>query len=208
VVEAEIKYQLTRSEYLKLLRYFRKHPQKKVRQVNYYFDTNALTLRNYKVGLRIRTYNGKILLTIKLPHGGSRNLMRGFKVRKESETTIPKPLFNAILRGRKNLSEVALVRRLRRFLTKEQLGALRPLGKLQTVRTTVRIAPSLALEIDRCKLFNSRFYEAEVETNRPQQTDREIRTLFKECRISYRPSGRSKAERFYAAVNRAKAKKY
>jgi len=207
MLETELKYKLSPPEYYLLLRHFKSHPRKKVRQANYYFDTNQLILKAHRIGLRLRASGEKkATLTIKFPHHSSKIRMKGLKIRKEIETRISDRLFNAILEGEKRISDVAAVKALRQFLTEKELHNLTLLGKLETTRTTVLLSPHFDLEIDRCKVFKRRFYEAEVETSRPRQADRLIRKLFKQCKIAYRPYERSKMERFYVEWTRRKPK--
>lgn len=67
-IEIEFKNLLIKSEYTKLLQAFNLNPEDAFKQVNYYFETSDLTLRENGSALRIRKKNDSYQLTLKQPH--------------------------------------------------------------------------------------------------------------------------------------------
>jgi hypothetical protein len=66
LVEKELKYELTKAHYLKLIKVLK--PRKNQSLVNYYFDDTDLQLRRKKFALRIRIVSGgKAYFTLKYP---------------------------------------------------------------------------------------------------------------------------------------------
>lgn len=168
---------------------------------NYYFDDQQLRLRKKKFALRIRVVDGKrFFFTLKYPAAKRTNTAgpRSFKVRVEHEVPISKTLAQRILSQDARIMDlnVAPVKILKRTFPKNVLAKVRPLGLIQCKRTIVPLERWLELEIDRCKIFNKKFYEVEVETSNPQRVDRAIRVFLKEHKIPYHPISRSKFARF------------
>ncbi|QHS21698.1 CYTH domain-containing protein [Virgibacillus sp. MSP4-1] len=67
-IEIEFKNMLTRAEYHNLLNAFHLDKQTALKQVNHYFETNDLHLKNKGSALRIRKKNGRYVFTLKEPH--------------------------------------------------------------------------------------------------------------------------------------------
>ena len=202
LLEKELKYELSKSDYLKLIRVLKPKSKKRLQLTNYYFDDSSLTLRKKKYALRIRiSHNGTketVLFTLKYPGKQPKNAPRALKVRVEHEVLINRDVAKRILNKRGRISDVDLapMRILRRHFTKSELSKVRPLGLIQTRRTVVPLPGKLELEIDRCKVFDKKFYEVEVETSSPRRADREIKILLESHGIPYLPITRSKFARF------------
>jgi uncharacterized protein YjbK len=197
LVEKELKYELTKAHYLKLIKVLK--PRKNQSLVNYYFDDPDLQLRKKKFALRIRIVSGgKAYFTLKYPGKTPEKAPAWFKVRREHEVAIPAATAKQLLRKKIHILDIDLepVRILRRSFSKKSLANIQPLGLIETRRSVVAFKRSLALEIDSCKIYNKKFYELEIETEKPNQTDRDVKTLLKKYDIPYAPISRSKFGRF------------
>lgn len=172
-----------------------------MRLINYYFDDDQLRLRKKKFALRIRIVDeNKVLFTLKYPAKQPRKAPTALKVRFEHEVEIPLALAKRLLKQRKKISDINLapVKILKRFFPVDLIDSIGPLGLIETSRTVVPLRGKVELEIDRCKMFNKKFYELEVETNQPQRADKFVREILKENAIPYHPLTRSKFSRFIA----------
>jgi len=182
-----------------LLRVLKRKKPQKLRLINYYFDDSQLRLRKKKFALRVRIINGKkVYFTLKYPAKAPRNSPSALKIRVEHEEEIPLKIAKHLLKETKKILDVDAVptRILRRNFSKNSLSKVRPLGLIETERTVVPLYSFLELEIDRCKMFNKKFYEVEVETSQPRRVDKAIRELFSVYDIPYQPLTRSKFGRF------------
>ncbi len=171
----------------------------KLKLINYYFDDLQLRLRKKKYALRIRIIDGsKVFFTLKYPAKQPKNAPQALKVRVEHEVEIPLSLAKRLLRETKGISDVNVhpMQILKRNFTKAMLAKVRPLGLIETRRAVIPMGRSLELELDRCKMFNKKFYELEVETNQPRKVDRQIKHLLEAHGIPYQPLTRSKFGRF------------
>jgi uncharacterized protein YjbK len=199
LLEKELKYELSKKDYLRLVKTLEPKVYKHLDLVNYYFDDPDLSLRKSKFGLRIRVVDGKkFFFTLKYPAKMPENFPRALKIRHEHEVPLPAKTAKSLLKGDKTIMDlnVAPVRILKKHFPKGSLSRVRPLGVIQTRRTVVPIKPKFELEIDSFKMFGKRFYELEVETSQPTKIDKQIRLLFKSHRIHYQPLTRSKLGRF------------
>src|SRR5699024_6287737 len=80
-IEIEFKNLLTESEYEKLLEAYSFSPE--IKQVNYYFETEDLSLRKARSALRIREKNSSYTVTLKQPKNG--HLLEGHITLEEEE---------------------------------------------------------------------------------------------------------------------------
>ncbi|WP_181349126.1 CYTH domain-containing protein [Thalassobacillus sp. CUG 92003] len=67
-IEIEFKNLLTKDEYQTLHQSLEFENATTIKQTNYYFETDMLSLRNHGSALRIREKNGSWVLTLKQPH--------------------------------------------------------------------------------------------------------------------------------------------
>jgi uncharacterized protein YjbK len=199
-LEQELKYSLRKVDYFKLLKAYRKRKTATIRQTNYYFDDPKLRLRKKRFGLRIRLIDGeKAVITLKHParvQGG-----KGFsalKVRHEYEEEITLKAAKSILKGKRRLIDLDVepVRVLKKVFSNGYLSKISPLGAIKTTRTVVPLKNRIELELDRCKMFDERFYELEVETTRPHFADKSVRAVLDFYDIPYEPLAKSKLGRF------------
>jgi uncharacterized protein YjbK len=199
LLEKELKYELSKSDYQKLIRVFKSKRPRKLNLTNYYFDDSDLRLRKKKFALRIRIIDKKTcLFTLKYPAKQPVHAPRALKVRVEHEVAIPLKTGKQLLRNGKRVIDVDAepIRILRRSFSKSALSKVRPLGLIETQRTMVKVSAWLELEIDRCKMFDQKFYEVEIETSQARRVDREVRAIFAAHGIPYHPLTRSKFSRF------------
>jgi uncharacterized protein YjbK len=199
LLEKELKYELSKADYLKLVRALRPKRREKLKLVNYYFDDSELRLRKKRYALRIRIINNrKVLFTLKYPAKTPRSSPTALKIRIEHEVEIPLKDARQLLGQNMKILEIDAepIRILRRKFTKEILTKVKPLGLVETDRTVVPMPKKLELEIDSCRMFNKKFYELEIETNAPKRADRQVRELLADHGIPYQPLTRSKFGRF------------
>ncbi len=199
IIETELKYALTKTEYNILKKQLDSFPHKTQLQTNYYFDSLSLRLQTKKIGLRIRTSGSNPpVLTLKFPKPSKKSLITSLKIRYEYEANLSIRETKDILAGKKRISTLSSLP-LEILKTKIQpalMNRLINLGSLQTQRTLYRYSHGQALELDQSKFFNQKFYELEVETTTPRKTDRLIKKIFTENGIKYRAEKISKLERF------------
>lgn len=88
-IEIEAKVLIKDSEYNKVLSYFKTKMIKEYDQVNYYIDTDELSLKKIGIGLRIREKDGSYTMTLKAP------MAEGLL---EKDETLSKDQFNAFLK--------------------------------------------------------------------------------------------------------------
>lgn len=187
---------------MKLIRLMKPNKPKRLRLINYYFDDSELSLRKKKFALRIRIVNDKkVLFTLKYPGRQPKAAPSALKVRVEHEVEISLALAKRLLKQTKTVTDINVspIRILKRSFTRALLETVGPLGLIETRRTVVPVGKNgkrVELEIDRCKMFNKKFYELEVETNTPRRADRIIRELLESHDIPYLPLTRSKFGRF------------
>lgn len=197
--ETELKYSLSPKEFKSLKRFLASYPHYSKRQINTYFDSPSLGLKKKRIGLRIRTSNQESpTLTVKFPKSGKKQKIAALKVRYEYEEYISLKDAKAVLTGTKNILSIEAlpIRILKRKASKSCLKELGKLGSLKTERTTYKYSKSFILELDRFTFFKKTFYELECETTHPKTADQEIKQLFKNLKIKYRPQKESKLARF------------
>jgi len=197
-LEKELKYYLDRKSYERLLRVCGKDILKQDKLVTYYFDDKKLSLRKRRFGFRLRTKDGKAAtLTLKYPDKRASKGPVGFKVRREFEERIPLAKARQVLEGVLPVYEIKAmpVRMLRRHFTLAYLERIKLLGAMKT-RRTLAMHGDFKVEIDRYDIFGKRFYELELETNRPHEAADSVRAWLKENDIPFVPLLQSKLSRF------------
>lgn len=208
-VEIELKYSLTRSEYLRLKHFLKSSPHKNKTQTNYYFDSLALGLRKKRIGLRIRTVGSrKAIVTIKFPKPTKKGSISSLKVRYEYEAPIPIEAARQIIRGKKGIENLKNepISVLKSKIPATLLKRLTCLGGLKTKRTTYRYHKDFILEVDESSFLGKTFYELEAETKKPKKTDATIRKIFMKAKVKCRPEDTSKLQRFLKEWKRIKEK--
>jgi len=198
-LEKELKYFLTKKDYDTLLKASRKNIKKSVKQTNFYFDDKDLNLRKRRIGLRVRfENNSRCTLTLKEPSNQRSSKLPKLKIRREWEVDLPLLLGKRLVKGQTSISSLSAkpIQILKKYFSQSELEAIHPLGSVKTVRTFVLGDKKTLLEIDKFKMFQRKFYELEVETDRPLAADQVVRALLKNHGIAYRPITKSKLGRF------------
>ncbi len=199
-LEKELKYLLDKRGYSKLITTIRPFIRGQIRQDNCYFDTDQLILRKHRCGLRIRVQNNRdAFVTLKLPCKSPSRQIRSYKVRHEWETRIPLRSARLIIAGKKSILTLRVkpIQILKKRMKKFDLESIRPLGAVRNLRTVAQSPDELEWEIDKFKMFKRKFYELEVETDDPKETDRVVRYFLALSHIPYLPSTKSKLGRFF-----------
>ena len=78
-IEIEAKVLITKEEYLRVIKFYKKENGTRIDQTNYYIDTDDLFLKKFGIGLRIRE-KGYFTLNLKAP------MAEGLLEKKESIT--------------------------------------------------------------------------------------------------------------------------
>ena len=65
-IEIEAKVLITKEEYLRVIKFYKKENGTRIDQTNYYIDTDDLFLKKFGIGLRIRE-KGYFTLNLKAP---------------------------------------------------------------------------------------------------------------------------------------------
>ena len=91
-IEIEAKVLITEKEYNHVLSYYKNHVINEYDQINYYIDSENLSLKKMGIGLRIREKGGIYTLTLKAP------LAEGLL---EKDENLSKEVFNAFIKSNK-----------------------------------------------------------------------------------------------------------
>lgn len=198
-LEKELKYHLDQKSYAKLVKACGKSILNKDQLVTYYFDNETLGLRRKRFGFRVRTDGGKdAKVTLKFPAKTPPGGPKGFKVRHEYEASIPLATAKEMIKGKIAIADVEAspVQELKRHFSPAFISQLSLLGSMKTMRTVAKLASRFKMEIDRCDYFGKRFYELELETDRPGPASEAVKDLLAKHEIPYKPLMNSKLSRF------------
>lgn len=91
-IEIEAKVLIKDKEYNNVLSYFKTKVIKEYDQINYYIDTDDLSLKKIGIGLRIREKDGSYVMTLKAP------MAEGLL---EKDESLSKDQFNAFIKSNK-----------------------------------------------------------------------------------------------------------
>jgi len=196
-IERELKYRLTKTEYLRLKKALKQFPQKVQHQSNYFFDDPNFILDKNKIGLRLRKVNGqKAILSVK-KSPTKQSSIRGYSVKTEIDSLLSAAQVRALLKHPKTILQLrhAPIVFLKKTVPAAKLQGLRRLGCMKTKRMKIPYKNFL-IELDAVSMFTDRFYELEVETTKPKQVQKQLKALFEEINIQPRPGDKSKLNRF------------
>ena len=181
-LEIESKALLSKEEYDKLISHF--DASKIYEQVNYYLDTCFLDIHEKKCGLRIRTKQSEIELTIKAPQGDGKLEINQQISNISLQNCLEEDLFPT--------GEVA-------DYIEQNLGIkidrLHVLGKLVTKRLDIEYKSSL-ISIDESEYNNRKDYEIECEDNSKENAEKHLKEFLLENEIEFHKNKRSKLGRF------------
>ena len=147
-LEIEYKTLLTKNEYQQLLPLFSKI--KATKQINYYIDTADFSIRDAKMALRIRTFENRAELTLKIPQQiGNMEYNQSLTLAEShlfiNECVLPKGEIHTLL-----------------IHTPINLNELQLLGSLTTTRYEKESSIGL-MALDENHFFNTIDYELELE---------------------------------------------
>lgn len=161
------------------------------RQTNYYFDSSSRKLWHERVMLRLRTFDGKAVLTIK----GGANIQQGYFQCDETEEEL-------LLPNKETLSsdKLFLLQTAKSFLVKylPQFDSIDLLlqGSMSNTRHIYAKGEEL-WEIDHTIFSGGREdFEIEVETLEPERVERELRQIFAQLGIAFEYQTKTKYRRF------------
>lgn len=197
-IEQELKFTLDEAQYLKVRKWLADTGATLTRSFsNHYFDTPDLALKERNFGLRLRVYpNDQTLLSLKGPDQSSE---AGVSVRPEWEERVDAKMALECIHGRRSLEAFSNSRPWRELesrLSAPLLTKLGCLGGLTTRRTSGR-RDGFQVELDACTVFDTDFFELEVETSALERARTWVTVLFVDLDIPLQPSRTTKLGRFF-----------
>lgn len=183
-VEIELKNLLTKEEFQDLMNYFSIPETSFTTQTNYYFDTDADTLKKNGSALRIRKKQNTYTLTLKQPHG--EDLM-------EFSDTLTEDEARHMIEGTKT-PESEVLRHIEKTF-EIQPSSLHCSGSLMTSRHE-RPYESGLLVLDHSKYLSVEDFEVEFEVPNRKQGEKEFKELLQKFQIPLRETP-NKIKRFF-----------
>lgn len=189
-IEIEAKVLISEQDYKRVIKFYSKENANKIKQVNYYIDTDSLYLKKYGIGLRIRE-KGYYVLTLKAPMG------EGLLEKKESITEKQFLDFND-----KNIFPNGDVKN---FLM--MLGVDISKLKIQTKLVTDRIeidnyASGEVFSIDKNTYNGIVDYELEMEGESLERAKAALKARCEELNIEYKDNEKSKQVRAMITIKK------
>ncbi|MCE7794856.1 CYTH domain-containing protein [Salipaludibacillus sp. CUR1] len=184
-IEIEFKNLIDRKKYEELLSCYQSSRTPVYTQVNHYFDTDKLSLKDKKSALRVRYKKGAYILTLKQPY--ETGLLETHQQLSEEE-------FSS-LKEHGSLSEGDVFNQLSQLL-EENVPKLDYLGQLTTERTEISLKEGL-LVLDKSYYFDHVDYEIEFECEEFASGKQAFKQLLNEWDLSWNEPA-NKIERFYS----------
>ncbi len=211
MIEQELKYLVSRSEFETLLHYFVISSFRTVTYAmhNYYFDTPSFDLLRTGVSLRLRSRDGIWFCTYKCRIKGKLFIQRrhGALINEEYEDLVDTALAESIIRGERSFFDIPFdfLEQLKKDLelTPETWDCVRCFGGMKVTRTKTTIIPyAVPLECDHVVYDDGEEeFEIESETDNLMLAESVIGTLFRQNGIDVRPNATPKIIRFLARSN-------
>ena len=209
MIEKEIKFMLTKTDYEKLLTYLQEKGFKttSINIENHYFDTDKLELLNTGVALRIRKLESVWIFTYKCRIKGKLYEQRrdGVLINEEIEEVIDEEIAKKILNGEKDIwsLEFPFLERLKNELKSENKNwwkDVASIGFMKVLRTKTTLVPyNIPWEIDKIEYGNGDMeYELESETDNLELAESLIYNIFSRIKIVPNPAKAPKIVRFLA----------
>lgn len=183
-IEIEFKNLLTEQEYNLLLEQLNIRSETANKQVNYYFDTADMLLKEHKSALRIRKKGGEYVLTLKEPHPDG--LLETHQKCTETEA------INAMETG--DIPQGQVTEQIRR-LTSVSEAQFNYIGELSTKRLEIH-EPDGLIVLDKSEYLGKVDYELEFETSARTAGEAAFKRLLNDYGIPQRKT-KNKIERFY-----------
>lgn len=181
-LEIEFKAELSRNDYESLILKYKN--ESICQQINYYFDTPTLAIRNAKCGLRVREKNNELELTLKVDQ-------------KEGKLEINQNI-STLFRVGKEFPDGEVKNYIENNLGIETKD-INILGKLVTNRLDIRYMSAL-ISIDESLYNGTRDYEIEIEDESMELAKIHLQKFLEENNIEYKKSPGSKLRRFLATL--------
>jgi uncharacterized protein YjbK len=183
-IEIEFKNLLTEQEYNLLLEQLKIRSETANKQVNYYFDTADMLLKEHKSALRIRKKGREYVLTLKEPHPDG--LLETHQKCTETEA------INAMETG--DIPQGQVTEQIRR-LTSVSEAQFNYIGELSTKRLEIH-EPDGLIVLDKSEYLGKVDYELEFETSARTAGEAAFKRLLNDYGIPQRKT-KNKIERFY-----------
>lgn len=185
--EIEFKNQLTKEQYIELLKEFEIKEKAIQRQINHYLDTEKWHLKNCSSALRIREKGNKIVCTLKEKTANHTHL--------ETTDILTEEQRDAILAG--NDFEAPSVKE-RLLQLNVPIKDLRAFGSITTDRIEIPYVGG-TLVLDRSFYLHQEDYEVEYETNDVEVGNKEFLQFLQQRNIDFLPAD-NKIARFMKAL--------
>ncbi|MFV0555948.1 MAG: CYTH domain-containing protein [Lactovum sp.] len=184
-LEIEYKSLLSLSEFEKLETLF--SHVKPIQQVNYYFDSEDLILREKRLALRIRCFSESAELTLKVPQEVG-NIEHNIELPlKEAKRFISQ---KSLLNGKEDISEIInLIKS-----ANVDLNSITCIGSLKTIRREYQMPIGLAA-LDQNEYLGTSDFEFELEVKDNQKGQEDFLSFLEKNNIEFRYA-RSKVVRF------------
>ncbi|KSU60363.1 hypothetical protein AS034_16100 [[Bacillus] enclensis] len=200
--EREIKLLLSEDSYVKVLNRFDK--AKQINQINYYFDTPGYRLSKTGSTLRVREYNGKYTLTLKIRNSIDQNQK---VLSDELSVSLTPSEASDLLNKKKDLATYfggSNNEEIKEFLASTQvsetLNRAIYIGKLSNQRIQVTTDNNRLIDLDKTTFPDNHVeYELEIE-NLSEKDEIECVAIINELNIEYKVSTESKYSRFIKAL--------
>ncbi|MGT2836465.1 CYTH domain-containing protein [Streptococcus macacae] len=191
-LEIEFKTLLTQKEFKSIEKQLQE--VEPIVQTNYYFDTESFDLKYHKMSLRIRIFNDKAELTLKIPQAVGNFEYNHYLTVSEAERMIDtndihNTFWDSDLELMQPIKEAGI-----------ELTDLKLLGSLTTTRREISTKIGLmALDYNYYGGFED--YELELEVNEAEKGKRDFKAFLESNNIKFKYA-KSKVARFSATLNK------
>lgn len=163
-LEVELKYELSRKEYQKLLSVVRDSIFRETDYRSYYFDTKKGALKKAGLNIRLRIDDDRAVLTVKSQASVQIKDRLPVKARWELDKTLALERAEAIADGSVPFGSLRLdvIQKLREQFDGD-LDKVKILGSIPSHRTVARLDDGTEIEVDRFTIAGDELYEVEIE---------------------------------------------
>ncbi|MGR3765959.1 CYTH domain-containing protein [Rossellomorea sp. NS-SX7] len=200
VKEQELKLLLDAEGFKQLLA---NKPTKILKQINYYFDTPRLDLKESGITLRIREENEEVILCMKMK---VKKAM--FVTSDEVQRNISEEVLSQCIEHPDSMLDYLPESSRDLILSLAKNEKLRFLGTIKNTRHCLNFDNNFTFELDHSEFpHRIQSYELEIEGVSNQEDCEYILDVLKEKQITFQLNGKSKYERFLMALNKADTNK-
>ncbi len=197
-IEKELKYQISKTDYFKLMEYLDNNCIKcsSITQTNYYIDDFDFTLNKNNITARIRKkLDEKYEFTLKMPVINN-CVVKSAAIKKEITTELNNEIANNLINnGIWNKKFIDILHKNIKFPI--EFSNLKVIGCLTTERIFYKVKNiSELISIDKSTYFDIEDFEVEWETNQLDKCNDILLNIFYNIGINYYKNNSSKNDRF------------